>query len=73
MFQPSPLFEVLISSFLVGLLMGCQFQEAAADVEKAVEQFKRTGKMPPTVAKFSIFRKEYFVGEFVPCLLRSVL
>ena len=42
------------------------------DVEKAIEQFKRTGKMPPTVAKFSIFRKEYFLGEFVPCLLRYV-
>ena len=41
-------------------------------MEKAIEQFKRTGKMPPTVAKFSIFRKEYFLGEFVPCLLRSV-
>ena len=40
-------------------------------MEKAIDQFQRTGKMPPTVSKFSIFRKEYFLGEFVPCLLRS--
>ena len=42
---------------------------AIADVQEALEQFAKSGKLPPKVLEASIFRKPYFVRRFLPALL----
>ena len=42
---------------------------AKADVQEALEQFAKSGKLPPKVLEASIFRKPYFVRRFLPALL----
>ncbi|XP_051829494.1 Fanconi anemia group A protein [Antechinus flavipes] len=44
----------------------CQAQQ---DVEKAIQVFEQTGKIPVTVMEASIFRKPYYVSRFLPALL----
>ncbi|XP_068941614.1 Fanconi anemia group A protein isoform X2 [Petaurus breviceps papuanus] len=44
----------------------CQAQQ---DVEKAIQVFEQTGKIPVTVMEASIFRKPYYVSHFLPALL----
>ncbi|CAL1530652.1 unnamed protein product, partial [Lymnaea stagnalis] len=40
------------------------------DVEKAVASFTDTGKIPTALNEASIFRKPYFIGKFLPALLK---
>ena len=42
---------------------------ATADVQEALEQFAKSGKLPPKVLEASIIRKPYFVRRFLPALL----
>ncbi|XP_043840673.1 Fanconi anemia group A protein [Dromiciops gliroides] len=44
----------------------CQAQQ---DVEKAIQVFEQTGKIPVTVMEASIFRKPYYMSRFLPALL----
>ncbi|XP_027703438.1 Fanconi anemia group A protein isoform X2 [Vombatus ursinus] len=44
----------------------CQAQQ---DVEKAIQVFEQTGKIPVTIMEASIFRKPYYVSRFLPALL----
>ncbi|XP_044515316.1 Fanconi anemia group A protein [Gracilinanus agilis] len=43
--------------------------QAEQDVEKAIQVFEHTGKIPVTVMEASIFRKPYYVSRFLPALL----
>ncbi|XP_053305052.1 Fanconi anemia group A protein isoform X2 [Spea bombifrons] len=43
--------------------------QALQDVEKAVQIFENTGKIPASVMEASIFRKPYFTSRFLPALL----
>ncbi|XP_036606141.1 Fanconi anemia group A protein [Trichosurus vulpecula] len=43
--------------------------QAQQDVEKAIQVFEQTGKIPVTVMEASIFRKPYYVSRFLPALL----
>ncbi|KAL5021918.1 hypothetical protein ScPMuIL_001073 [Solemya velum] len=47
-----------------------QLDVVDSDVEKAVSLFDNSGKVPSTVMEASIFRKPYFVGRFLPSLLK---
>lgn len=38
-------------------------------VRKAIEEFDTTRKVPQAVVEASIFKKPYFLGQFVPCLV----
>ena len=40
-----------------------------SDVEKALNSFEANKKMPQVVLEASIFRRPYFVGQFLPALL----
>ncbi|XP_075045171.1 Fanconi anemia group A protein isoform X2 [Mixophyes fleayi] len=42
---------------------------AQQDVEKAVQIFENTGKIPASVMEASIFRRPYFTSRFLPALL----
>lgn len=44
-------------------------QVATGDVQLALENFGRSGKIPSNILQASIFRKPYFVGRFLPALL----
>ncbi|XP_078608984.1 Fanconi anemia group A protein-like isoform X2 [Branchiostoma floridae x Branchiostoma japonicum] len=44
-------------------------QQAAHDVERAMAQFEKTGKVPANVIEASIFRRPYYIGRFLPALL----
>nr|XP_058972994.1 Fanconi anemia group A protein-like isoform X2 [Pocillopora verrucosa] len=46
-----------------------QLEQASSDVEKVIESFEKSGKVPSTVMEASIFRKPYFIGRFLPALL----
>ncbi|XP_020616861.1 Fanconi anemia group A protein-like [Orbicella faveolata] len=46
-----------------------QVEQASADVEKVLESYEKSGKVPSTVMEASIFRKPYFIGRFLPALL----
>ncbi|XP_074616558.1 Fanconi anemia group A protein-like isoform X3 [Acropora palmata] len=46
-----------------------QLKQASADVNKVLESFEKTGKVPNSVMEASIFRKPYFIGRFLPALL----
>eukprot|EP00079_Xenopus_tropicalis_P024792 XP_012817791.1 PREDICTED: Fanconi anemia group A protein isoform X2 [Xenopus tropicalis] len=43
--------------------------QAHQDVEKAVNIFENTGKIPASVMEASIFRRPYFTSRFLPSLL----
>ncbi|XP_056381964.1 Fanconi anemia group A protein isoform X2 [Hyla sarda] len=43
--------------------------QAQQDVEKAVQIFQNTGKIPTSVMEASIFRRPYFTSRFLPALL----
>ncbi|XP_044125956.1 Fanconi anemia group A protein isoform X2 [Bufo gargarizans] len=43
--------------------------QAQQDVEKAVQIFENTGKIPSSVMEASIFRRPYFTSRFLPALL----
>ncbi|XP_069595097.1 Fanconi anemia group A protein isoform X1 [Ranitomeya imitator] len=43
--------------------------QAQQDVEKAVQIFQNTGKIPASVMEASIFRRPYFTSRFLPALL----
>ncbi|CAC5374512.1 FANCA [Mytilus coruscus] len=40
------------------------------DVQKALAAFETNNKMPLAVMEASIFRKSYFIGKFIPALLK---
>ncbi|XP_029464071.1 Fanconi anemia group A protein [Rhinatrema bivittatum] len=44
--------------------------QARQDVEKAINIFENTGKIPASVMEASIFRRPYFTGRFLPMLLK---
>ncbi|CAH1269254.1 FANCA [Branchiostoma lanceolatum] len=44
-------------------------QQAAHDVERAMAQFEKTGKVPANVIEASIFRRPYYIGRFLPAVL----
>ena len=44
-----------------------------SDVEKALNSFETTKKMPQIVLEASIFRRPYFVGQFLPALLELLM
>ncbi|XP_030060930.1 Fanconi anemia group A protein [Microcaecilia unicolor] len=44
--------------------------QALQDVEKAINIFENTGKIPASVMEASIFRRPYFTGRFLPMLLK---
>lgn len=52
-------------------LLGTEsLSEVMNDVSKALEEFQAQGqKIPQKVLEASIFRKAYFQGQFLPCLL----
>ncbi|EPQ04625.1 Fanconi anemia group A protein, partial [Myotis brandtii] len=43
--------------------------QASQDVEKALQVFEHTGKIPLAVMEASIFRRPYYVSHFLPALL----
>ncbi|KAM3917928.1 Fanconi anemia group A protein [Leptodactylus fuscus] len=43
--------------------------QAQQDVEKAIQIFENTGKIPASVMEASIFRRPYFTSRFLPALL----
>ncbi|XP_066205005.1 Fanconi anemia group A protein [Saccopteryx leptura] len=43
--------------------------QASQDVEKAIQLFEHTGKIPVAVMEASIFRRPYYVSHFLPALL----
>ncbi|XP_016067742.1 PREDICTED: Fanconi anemia group A protein isoform X4 [Miniopterus natalensis] len=43
--------------------------QAFQDVEKAIQVFEHTGKIPVAVMEASIFRRPYYVSHFLPALL----
>ncbi|XP_006860319.1 PREDICTED: Fanconi anemia group A protein [Chrysochloris asiatica] len=43
--------------------------QALQDVEKALEVFTHTGRIPSTVMEASIFRRPYYLSRFLPALL----
>ncbi|XP_023965905.3 Fanconi anemia group A protein isoform X1 [Chrysemys picta bellii] len=43
--------------------------QALEDVEKAIQIFENTGKIPTSVMEASIFRRPYYVSHFIPALL----
>ncbi|KAG8144242.1 hypothetical protein E2320_001336, partial [Naja naja] len=43
--------------------------QALQDVEKAVQIFRNTGKIPASVMEASIFRRSYYISRFLPALL----
>ncbi|XP_069811763.1 Fanconi anemia group A protein-like, partial [Dendropsophus ebraccatus] len=43
--------------------------QAQQDVQKAVQIFENTGKIPASVMEASIFRRPYFTSRFLPALL----
>ncbi|XP_032086259.1 Fanconi anemia group A protein isoform X2 [Thamnophis elegans] len=43
--------------------------QALQDVEKAIQIFRNTGKIPASVLEASIFRRSYYVSRFLPALL----
>ncbi|KAM7058376.1 Fanconi anemia group A protein isoform 2-T2 [Molossus nigricans] len=43
--------------------------QASQDVEKAIQVFEHTGKIPVAVMEASIFRRPYYVSHFLPALL----
>ncbi|KAM8776511.1 LOW QUALITY PROTEIN: Fanconi anemia group A protein [Rhynchonycteris naso] len=43
--------------------------QASQDVEKAIQVFEQTGKIPVAVMEASIFRRAYYVSHFLPALL----
>uniref|UniRef100_A0A6J0TCP3 Fanconi anemia group A protein isoform X1 n=1 Tax=Pogona vitticeps TaxID=103695 RepID=A0A6J0TCP3_9SAUR len=43
--------------------------QALQDVEKAVQIFENTGKIPASVMEASIFRRPYYASRFLPALL----
>ncbi|ESO98286.1 hypothetical protein LOTGIDRAFT_159082 [Lottia gigantea] len=45
-------------------------EQAEQHVLKALSGFESTGKIPASVMEASIFRKPYFVGQFLPALLK---
>ena len=44
-----------------------------SDVEKALNSFEANKKMPQVVLEASIFRRPYFVGQFLPALLTLLM
>ncbi|XP_077166524.1 Fanconi anemia group A protein isoform X2 [Paroedura picta] len=46
---------------------------ALQDVEKAVQIFENTGKIPAVVLEASVFRRPYYISRFLPALLRPRL
>ncbi|NXR54761.1 FANCA protein, partial [Hippolais icterina] len=44
--------------------------QALRDVEKALQIFENTGKIPTSVIEASIFRRPYYTSWFLPALLR---
>ncbi|XP_045149506.1 Fanconi anemia group A protein isoform X2 [Echinops telfairi] len=45
-------------------------RQALQDVEKALEVFEHSGRIPTTVMEASIFRRPYYLTYFLPALLR---
>nr|XP_056718384.1 Fanconi anemia group A protein [Euleptes europaea] len=43
--------------------------QALQDVEKAVQIFENTGKIPAVVLEASVFRRPYYISRFLPALL----
>ncbi|KAJ6657203.1 hypothetical protein lerEdw1_002792 [Lerista edwardsae] len=43
--------------------------QALQDVEKAIQIFENTGKIPASVMEASIFRRSYYTSRFIPALL----
>ncbi|XP_063169231.1 Fanconi anemia group A protein [Candoia aspera] len=43
--------------------------QALQDVEKAIQIFRNTGKVPASVMEASIFRRSYYTSHFLPALL----
>ncbi|XP_015262175.1 PREDICTED: Fanconi anemia group A protein [Gekko japonicus] len=43
--------------------------QALQDVEKAVQIFENTGKIPAVVLEASVFRRPYYISHFLPALL----
>uniref|UniRef100_A0A8C6XRI8 FA complementation group A n=1 Tax=Naja naja TaxID=35670 RepID=A0A8C6XRI8_NAJNA len=56
----------LAKTRLADLKACCQ---ALQDVEKAVQIFRNTGKIPASVMEASIFRRSYYISRFLPALL----
>ncbi|KAM7438304.1 hypothetical protein ABFA07_012225 [Porites harrisoni] len=46
-----------------------QLEQASSDVDKVLDAYEKSGKVPSTVMEASIFRKPYFIGRFLPALL----
>ncbi|CAN2389408.1 Fanconi anemia [Pristimantis euphronides] len=51
------------------LSAGSNKDQAQQDVQKAVQIFENTGKVPASVMEASIFRRPYFTSRFLPALL----
>ncbi|XP_076321737.1 Fanconi anemia group A protein homolog [Tachypleus tridentatus] len=47
-----------------------KINQAVIDVEKSLELYENTNKVPTSILEASIFRKPYFIGSFLPELLK---
>ncbi|XP_013791641.1 Fanconi anemia group A protein homolog [Limulus polyphemus] len=47
-----------------------KINQAETDVEKALQLYENTNKVPTSILEASIFRKPYFIGSFLPELLK---
>uniref|UniRef100_A0A8V0Y403 Fanconi anemia complementation group A n=1 Tax=Gallus gallus TaxID=9031 RepID=A0A8V0Y403_CHICK len=64
---------ILDFSQYLSLLVACVSQpqgQALRDVEKALQIFENTRKIPTSVIEASIFRRPYYTSWFLPALLR---
>ena len=41
------------------------------DVEKAIANFKKKRSIPSSIIEASIFKKQYYINHFLPCLLKE--
>ncbi|XP_012946279.1 Fanconi anemia group A protein [Aplysia californica] len=61
------------SSSSVSTVTAAKADAAEQDVEKAVQAFADSGKIPTALIEASIFRKPYFIGKFLAALLKPRL
>ncbi|XP_053402861.1 uncharacterized protein LOC123550422 [Mercenaria mercenaria] len=45
-------------------------KQVVSEIESAVKLFETTGKVPTSILEASIFRKPYYIGQFLPALLQ---
>ncbi|CAH1780489.1 unnamed protein product [Owenia fusiformis] len=65
-----PIEEMSIYSGNPATSGGIQGDQINSDVETAIAMFEKSSKIPTTLLEASIFRKPFFVGKFLPILMK---